>query len=48
LNFRERIYADANIRRYLDDAALNRAFDLRRHLRYVDDIFARVFGSRTS
>jgi adenylosuccinate lyase len=48
LNFRERIYADANIRRYLDDAALNRAFDLRRHLRYVDDIFARVFGSRSA
>jgi adenylosuccinate lyase len=48
LNFRERIYADANIRRYLNDAALNRAFDLRRHLRYVDDIFARVFGSRSA
>jgi adenylosuccinate lyase len=44
LNFRERIYADSNIRRYLDDPALESAFDLRRHLRYVDDIFVRVFG----
>jgi adenylosuccinate lyase len=44
LNFRERIYADASIRRYLDDTALARAFDLHRHLRYVDAIFARVFG----
>jgi adenylosuccinate lyase len=44
LNFRERIHADANVRRYLNDAALERAFDLRRHVRYVDDIFVRVFG----
>ncbi len=46
-SFRDRVAADANIRRYLDEAALRHAFDLQRHLRYVDAIFARVFGRRT-
>ena len=45
LNFRERIYSDTNVRRYLDEAALNRAFDLSRHLRYVNEIFARVLAA---
>jgi adenylosuccinate lyase len=48
LNFRERVYSDANVHRYLNDAALERAFDLRRHLRYVDDIFVRVFGKHSA
>jgi adenylosuccinate lyase len=45
-SFRGRVAADANIRNYLDEAALAQAFNLQRHLRYVDAIFARVFGSR--
>jgi adenylosuccinate lyase len=45
-SFRDRIAADANIRCYLDAAALAQAFNLQRHLRYVNSIFARVFGSR--
>jgi adenylosuccinate lyase len=47
-SFRERVAADANIRKYLDAAALERTFDLRRQLRYVDAIFTRVFGAKSS
>jgi adenylosuccinate lyase len=43
-NFRERVAADARITKHLDAAALERCFDLQRHLRYVDAIFRRVFG----
>jgi len=43
-SFRERVAADARIGRFLDRAALERAFDLNRQLRSVDAIFARVFG----
>jgi adenylosuccinate lyase len=43
-NFRERVSGDARITKYLDAAALVHAFDLQRQLRYVDAIFARVFG----
>jgi adenylosuccinate lyase len=42
-DFRALVTADERIRRYLDAAALDRAFDLHRQLRYVNDIFARVF-----
>jgi adenylosuccinate lyase len=42
-SFRERIAADPRITKFLDKAALERSFDLGRHLRYVDAIFARVF-----
>ena len=43
-SFRERVAADARIGKYLDNAALERTFDLQRQLRSVDAIFARVFG----
>jgi adenylosuccinate lyase len=43
-NFRERVSGDERITKYLDAAALAHAFDLQRQLRYVDAIFARVFG----
>ena len=47
-SFRERVAADPNIRKFLDDAALERTFDLQRQLRYVDAIFTRVFGAKSS
>jgi adenylosuccinate lyase len=43
-SFRDRIAADARITKFLDAAALARAFDLNRQLRSVDAIFDRVFG----
>ncbi len=42
-SFRERVAADPRITPYLDRAALDRTFDLKRQLRSVDAIFARVF-----
>jgi adenylosuccinate lyase len=45
-NFRERVGADARITKYLDARGLAHAFDLKRQLRYVDAIFARVFGEK--
>jgi len=47
-SFQERVAADANIRKYLDEKALAQVFDLRRQLRSVDAIFNRVFGARSS
>jgi adenylosuccinate lyase len=44
-SFRALIAADARITKYLDAAALERAFDLQRQLRFVDALFARVFGA---
>ena len=43
-SFRERVEAEPRIRNYLDKAALDSTFDLKRQLRSVDAIFARVFG----
>jgi len=43
-SFRERVATDPRVTKFLDKAALERSFDLGRHLRYVDAIFARVFG----
>jgi adenylosuccinate lyase len=43
-SFRERIAADPRITRFLSPQALERSFDVHRQLRYVDAIFARVFG----
>ncbi len=45
-NFRQRVVGDARIKIFLDRAALENTFDLNRHLRYVDAIFARVFGEK--
>jgi adenylosuccinate lyase len=47
-SFKDRIAGDANIRKFLDQQALDHAFDLHRQLRTVDAIFRRVFGSRLS
>jgi len=43
-SFTDRVAADANIRKFLDEKALARTFDLHRQLRSVDAIFHRVFG----
>ena len=47
-SFRERIAKDSRIAKFLDAEALKLTFDLQRHLRYVDAIFARVFSEKTS
>jgi adenylosuccinate lyase len=47
-SFRDRVAADANIRKFLDEKALAHTFDLRRQLRAVDAIFFRVFGRRAA
>jgi len=47
-SFRDRVYADPDIRKFLDEAALARTFDLHRQLRAVDAIFRRVFGAKSS
>jgi adenylosuccinate lyase len=47
-SFKDRIAADANVRKYLDEKALAHTFDLGRQLRAVDAIFKRVFGSKSS
>ncbi len=47
-SFKDRVAADANIRKILDEKALAHTFDLQRQLRAVDAIFFRVFGRRSS
>jgi adenylosuccinate lyase len=47
-SFQERVGADANVRKFLDDKALAQTFDLHRQLRAVDAIFARVFGAKSA
>ncbi len=47
-SFRDRIAADANIRKFLDEKALAHTFDLKQQLRAVDAIFHRVFGAKSS
>jgi adenylosuccinate lyase len=47
-SFQERIAADPNMRKFLDEKALAHTFDLRRQLRAVDAIFSRVFGSKSA
>ncbi|HEY5162004.1 MAG TPA: adenylosuccinate lyase [Terriglobales bacterium] len=46
LNFHELILADPDISSRIPRRQIERAFDLRRQLRNVDKIFARVFGAR--
>jgi adenylosuccinate lyase len=43
-SFRDRVAADPRVTKFLAPAALDRAFDLKRQLRFVDALFARVFG----
>jgi adenylosuccinate lyase len=45
-SFRERVAKDSRIAKFLDAKALAYTFDLQRQLRYVDAIFARVFGEK--
>ena len=47
-NFRDLAASDARITKYLDEKALAHTFDLKRQLRYVDAIFARVFAEKSS
>jgi adenylosuccinate lyase len=44
-SFKDRVAADSNIGKFLDEKALAHTFDLKRQLRAVDAIFKRVFGS---
>jgi adenylosuccinate lyase len=47
-SFRERVGKDPRVTRYLEAKALEHTFDLQRHLRYVDAIFARVFSEKST
>jgi adenylosuccinate lyase len=44
-SFRERVAQDPRITKYLTAKELEHAFDLNRQLRYIDQLFARVFGA---
>ena len=48
LNFREEISKDPIITKRVSAKAIQRAFDLKRQLRNIDAIFARVFGATKS
>jgi len=47
-SFQDRVTADPNIRKFLDEKTLAHTFDLKRQLRAVDAIFKRVFGAGKS
>ena len=47
-SFQERVAADPNVRKFLDEKALAHTFDLRRQLRAVDELFSRVFGLKSA
>jgi adenylosuccinate lyase len=47
MNFRELVLKDKNITRRVPPLQIERAFDLKRQLRNIDKIFARVFGKAT-
>src|SRR5271166_87348 len=44
-SFRDSVAQDARITKYLNPAELEHTFDLQRQLRYVDNLFERVFGA---
>jgi adenylosuccinate lyase len=44
MNFHELVLKDKNITRRVPPQQIERAFDLKRQLRNIDKIFARVFG----
>ncbi len=48
LNFREQVMSDKNITGRVPAKAVQNAFDLKRQLRNIDAIFARVFGKSSS
>ncbi len=43
--FKERVLADPEIGKYLSTAELEELFDLKHHLRHVDELFKRVFAA---
>ena len=43
--FKERVLADPEIGKYLSTAELEELFDLKHHLRHVDELFQRVFAA---
>ncbi len=43
-DFRTLLKADADVRKYLNDAEIDEKFDLGYHFKHVDTIFQRVFG----
>jgi adenylosuccinate lyase len=43
-SFRERVEKDVRVTKYLTPKEIEHTFDLKRQLRYVDNIFDRVFG----
>jgi len=43
-SFRERVEKDSRVTKYLTPTEIEHTFDLKRQLRYVDNIFDRVFG----
>ena len=47
-SFKDRVAADPNVRKFLDEKALAHTFDLQRQLQAVDAIFQRVFGAKRS
>ena len=47
-SFQDRVAADPNIRKFLDQQALAHTFNLHRQLRAVDAIFLRVFGAKSA
>ena len=46
-SFHDRVAADQRITKYLDSKSLANTFALQRQLRYIDAIFARLFGEKT-
>jgi adenylosuccinate lyase len=46
LNFRELVMQDPHITQRVPAKVIDRAFDLKRQLRNIDAIFARVFGTK--
>ena len=47
-DFRTLLTKDADVRRYLSEQEISAEFDLDYHLRHVDTIFARVFGTTSA
>jgi adenylosuccinate lyase len=47
-NFRELVTGDENVTGRVPAKVIQRAFDLKRQLRNIDAIFARVFGSKAA
>jgi len=47
LNFRELVLKDKQITRRVPPRQIERAFDLKRQLRNIDNIFTRVFGEES-